>query len=176
MPNQGAKTATLNCGGSYTIPKGYHNGSGKVTANSLSSQTSGATATDDKVMNGYTYWKDGAKRTGKATIQSLGGKRYKHKEFTNLELPIPYTVNLGFKPTFFWFSGINGLDGQYGKYNPWDNNYGNVTNITLWTDSSKNTTKTGQLKITDTGFQITVPSAPSMTKAFLNSFSYTAYE
>ena len=27
--------ASLNCGGSYTIPAGYHNGSGKVTTNSL---------------------------------------------------------------------------------------------------------------------------------------------
>lgn len=32
MANQGAKTATLKPGGSYTIPAGYHNGSGKVTA------------------------------------------------------------------------------------------------------------------------------------------------
>lgn len=32
MTNNGAKTATLNPGGSYTIPKGYHNGSGKITA------------------------------------------------------------------------------------------------------------------------------------------------
>ena len=44
MPNCGAKTASLNCGGSYTIPAGYHNGSGKVNANSLSSQTSGTAA------------------------------------------------------------------------------------------------------------------------------------
>lgn len=33
MLNQGAKTATINPGGSYTIPAGYHNGSGKITAN-----------------------------------------------------------------------------------------------------------------------------------------------
>lgn len=38
MPNQGAKTAALNCGETYTIPAGYHNGSGKVKANSLASQ------------------------------------------------------------------------------------------------------------------------------------------
>lgn len=47
MPNQGAKTATLACGGSYTIPAGYHNGSGKVTANSLASQIT-TTAVYDK--------------------------------------------------------------------------------------------------------------------------------
>lgn len=64
MTNQGAKTASLNCGGSYTIPAGYHNGAGKVTANSLAAQTGGATAGDTDVRKGKTYWKDGTKRTG----------------------------------------------------------------------------------------------------------------
>lgn len=72
MPNRAAINENINCGGKYIIPAGYHNGNGYVQANSLASQTSGATATDDKVMNGYTYWKDGTLRTGKATIQSLG--------------------------------------------------------------------------------------------------------
>ena len=39
MVNNGAKTASLNCGGSYTIPAGYHNGSGKITANTAASQS-----------------------------------------------------------------------------------------------------------------------------------------
>ncbi len=38
MTDNGAKTAFLNCGGSYTIPKGYHNGSGVIRANSAGSQ------------------------------------------------------------------------------------------------------------------------------------------
>lgn len=63
MPNQGAKTASLNCGGSYTIPAGCHNGSGKVTANSLSSQTSG-TASAGHILTGKTAWVNGAKVTG----------------------------------------------------------------------------------------------------------------
>lgn len=63
MTNQGAKTSSLNCGGSYTIPAGYHNGSGKVTANSLASQTS-ATATAAQISNGYTAWVNGFKLTG----------------------------------------------------------------------------------------------------------------
>ncbi len=46
MTNQGAKTAALNCGGTYTIPAGYHNGSGKVTANSLGSQITTTTVYD----------------------------------------------------------------------------------------------------------------------------------
>ena len=75
MKNNGAKTATLNCGGSYTIPEGYHNGSGKITANSLSSQTS-ANATAKDIIKGKTAWVNGSKITGTATIQSLGGKKY----------------------------------------------------------------------------------------------------
>ena len=68
MPNQGAKTASLNCGGSYTIPAGYHNGSGKVTANSLASQTkpdSGKTAVAAaQMLTGYQGWVNGNKITG----------------------------------------------------------------------------------------------------------------
>lgn len=69
MANQGAKTAALNCGGSYTIPAGYHNGSGKVTANSLASQTS-ATAAAGNILSGKTAWVNGSKITG--TIASQG--------------------------------------------------------------------------------------------------------
>ena len=64
MPNRGAVAQELAAGGSYTVPEGYHNGGGKVTANSLASQTGGATAADGDVLSGKTYWKDGAKRTG----------------------------------------------------------------------------------------------------------------
>ena len=67
MTNRGAVTEALNCGGSYTIPAGYHNGSGKVTANSLASQTS-ATATAAQILSGYTAWVNGTKLTG--TLES----------------------------------------------------------------------------------------------------------
>ena len=63
MPNKGAVTASLNCGGSYTIPAGYHNGSGKVTANSLASQTS-ANATTGDILKNKTAWVNGSKITG----------------------------------------------------------------------------------------------------------------
>ena len=58
MPNNGAVSTSLNAGQSYTIPKGYHNGSGKVTVNSLESQTQ-ATATADDISNGKTAWVNG---------------------------------------------------------------------------------------------------------------------
>ena len=64
MPNRGAVAQELAAGGSYTVPEGYHNGGGKVTAKSLASQTGGATAADGDVLSGRTYWKDGTKRTG----------------------------------------------------------------------------------------------------------------
>lgn len=63
MTNQGARTSSLNCGESYTIPTGYHNGSGKITANSLASQTS-ATATASDIKKGKTAWVSGNKLTG----------------------------------------------------------------------------------------------------------------
>ena len=63
MANKGAVSQALNCGGSYTIPAGYHNGSGKVTANSLASQTD-ATAAAGQILSGYTAWVKGSKITG----------------------------------------------------------------------------------------------------------------
>lgn len=69
MANNGAVSQALNCGGSYTIPAGYHNGSGKVTANSLASQTS-ATAKAAMLIKGYTAWVDGSKITGTMTDYS----------------------------------------------------------------------------------------------------------
>lgn len=66
MTNQGTKTASLNAGGSYTIPAGYHSGSGKVTANVLSGQTSG-TATAARILSGRTAWVNGSKLTGSMT-------------------------------------------------------------------------------------------------------------
>ena len=63
MVNQGAKTSSLNCGASYTIPAGYHNGSGKITANTLASQTS-ATATAADILSDKTAYVNGSKITG----------------------------------------------------------------------------------------------------------------
>lgn len=64
-----AKNTSLNCGGSYTIPAGYHNGAGKVTANSLSSQTV-ADSSAGHILKGKTAWVSGKKITG--TIESQG--------------------------------------------------------------------------------------------------------
>lgn len=63
MENQGAKSSELNAGGSYTIPKGYHNGDGVITAKSLSSQT-GGNAAAGHILSGFTAWINGSKVTG----------------------------------------------------------------------------------------------------------------
>ena len=66
MTNNGAVSASLNCGETYAIPTGFHNGGGRVTANSLSSQTS-ATAGTSNILKDYTAWVNGTKLTGNAT-------------------------------------------------------------------------------------------------------------
>ena len=71
MANRGAVSQALNAGGSYTIPAGYHSGTGKVTANSLASQTS-ANAAAGHILSGKTAWVNGAKVTG--NIASLAAQ------------------------------------------------------------------------------------------------------
>lgn len=66
MVNNGSVSKALAAGGSYTIPKGYHDGTGKVTANSLASQTS-ATATAAQILKGKTAYVNGSKITGTMT-------------------------------------------------------------------------------------------------------------
>lgn len=73
MANQGKKTYTINCGGSQTIPAGYHDGTGSVTVNSLASQTAG-TATAATIRSGYTAWVGGSKITG--TLADVAGGTY----------------------------------------------------------------------------------------------------
>ena len=60
MTNNGAVSKTINPGGSYTIPAGYHNGSGKVTANPNQNSgtykpTSRSTSIDMGANNTYRY-------------------------------------------------------------------------------------------------------------------------
>lgn len=63
MPNQGAQNKMLNAGGSFTIPAGYHNGLGIVSANSLANQTA-ATAVASDIATGKTAWVNGQQITG----------------------------------------------------------------------------------------------------------------
>ena len=87
MPNRGAVSQTLNAGGSYTIPEGYHNGSGKITASSLSSQTQ-ANATASQILSGRTAWVNGSKVTG--TMANRGNLNWKPSNGTTYTVPAGY--------------------------------------------------------------------------------------
>ena len=69
MKNNGGISATLNANQSFTIPEGYHDGSGTIIANGLSGQTSG-TATASDIVKGSTAWVNGVKVTG--TLELTG--------------------------------------------------------------------------------------------------------
>ena len=70
MANQGSKSTSLNASGSYTIPAGYHDGTGKITANTLASQTSG-TAAASHILSGKTAWVGGSQLTGTLAVQNI---------------------------------------------------------------------------------------------------------
>ena len=68
MTNRGAVSQTLQAGQSYTVPAGYHSGSGTVTAASLASQTGVDSGKDPiesaYVLTGYQGWVNGSKVSG----------------------------------------------------------------------------------------------------------------
>ena len=65
MTNVGTQAASdINAGKSTTINSGWHNGTGTVTANSLSSQTSADIPNQWWCLTGYSYWANGSKYDG----------------------------------------------------------------------------------------------------------------
>ena len=118
MPNRGAVTQTLNAGGSYTIPAGYHNGSGKITAASLSSQTSG-TATAAQILSGKTAWVNGKKITG--TMANRGNLNWKPSNGTTYTVPAGYYSGGTLDSRDAYNNGYNagytkGINANTGKY------------------------------------------------------------
>lgn len=73
MPNNGSINQVLYPGQSYKIPMGYHNGNGKITVSSLSSNTS-ATATKEQILINKTGWVNGEKVIGTMPNASKGNQ------------------------------------------------------------------------------------------------------
>ena len=63
MPDNGGMQKTLRAGESVTVPRGYHDGSGTVTAASLAEQTVGDAAPGD-IIAGREAWVRGTRITG----------------------------------------------------------------------------------------------------------------
>ena len=89
MPNHGAVIGTITTsGGSYTIPAGYHNGSGKVTGPTLAALvgTSVTLTSNANLLTGNTaYGKNGVKYTG--SMPNNGS--WKNTPSTNGQVKIP---------------------------------------------------------------------------------------
>lgn len=97
MPNIGAMKATLNCGSGCTIPKGYHNGDGKIYAASLSSQTD-ANAVKSNILKDKTAWVKGSKLTGNLDLDYArafvyGASIYAYNPTNNPRMGIEYVIN-----------------------------------------------------------------------------------
>lgn len=91
MTDNGAKTATLDAGGSYTIPAGYHNGQGKISAKDLASQTAG-TAAAAEILSGETAWVGGSKVTGTMANNGATGGSIDGMTKTSVTIPAGYTT------------------------------------------------------------------------------------
>ena len=85
MINRGAVTASIVAGGSYTIPAGYHNGSGTVSATLPANyaNVAGVTASASEVLTGYSFVDNSGAVTagtminrGTITTSVVAGTRY----------------------------------------------------------------------------------------------------
>lgn len=87
MPNIGKVTQTLGVNGSYTIPKGYHDGTGKVTQNLVTkaAQTYYASTSDQTISSGQ--YLSGAQTIKKITQSGMSA--------ANIKNGITVTVNNG---------------------------------------------------------------------------------
>lgn len=115
MPNIGAVSQALNAGGSYTVPVGYHNGSGKITANSLASQTLG-TATSAHILSGQSAWVNGNKVDGAIPWQNAdvsGTDRAWSQGMSNWAGTINLKVRNG-----HYLNGVNWIQQDVPEYQP----------------------------------------------------------
>lgn len=84
-----------------------------VSGKSSVVDTADATAlTADKILNGYSAYANGNKINGSATIESLGGKRFKSDTIT-LDSQGNISYICGFRPSIIIVKVSNGFDGFY---------------------------------------------------------------
>lgn len=133
MTNRGAVSASLAAGASYTVPDGYHNGSGVVSAQSLSSQTQ-ASATSGDIVSGKTAYINGSKVTGSlAERPALTKPVSVFNDGTDIYIRIPTGAYRTLQSTGYpevqllQKDAINNLPGGK-RY------FGNAEYISLWTD------------------------------------------
>lgn len=107
MEDNGAVSQALNAGGSYIIPAGYHNGSGKVTGNSLASQTS-ATAAAADIASGKTAWVNGAKITGTLDIFNAIPVTFTWSDYTFEQITLAHQTTNTLKTYNFSVTVSNG--------------------------------------------------------------------
>lgn len=126
MTNNGTKTATLSAGGSYTIPKGYHSGGGKVTANTLSSQTI-ADATASDIKKGKTAWVNGTKLTGTKSVtvdgKEVTGNLVLNSQIADIrldDLPHQCSCAIEYKGELHLFGSGYRESGKYQKHYKWN--------------------------------------------------------
>lgn len=77
MPNNGAVNQTLGINGSYTIPAGYHNGSGKVKQSVTTKGAANYYATTSDQTIAANQWLSGAQTIKKLTQTNLSGGNIK---------------------------------------------------------------------------------------------------
>ena len=114
MPNNPKITKTLKVGESYTVPKGYNNGS-VIKAETIkdASKSSGVTLNlaGELLKDVKAFDKDGNLITGTATIESLGGIEilyklsYSHVEDTETKIKINYDFKVGDRIVDFYKEG-----------------------------------------------------------------------
>lgn len=148
MVNRGAPISALNCGGTYNLAEGYYTG-GKVTANSLASQTP-ANADASTIIAGRNAWVNGNLINGIATIGSLGGKKYATGTCSEGS-----TVNVGFRPEFVFLSGTYANKEAFACITPQNDTDG----YPIYHDTTQSTyerwikqTNNSKVSVTDTGF------------------------
>ncbi len=165
MPNRGAINQTLNAGGSYTIPAGYHNGSGKVTASSLASQTD-ANAGAGQILSGYTAWVKGSKITG--SMANRGALNWNPSGSSTYTVPAGYYSGGTLNSSGAYNAGVSAADN---RVNTNSASYKNGYNAGV--NAGKNTygmkTKTGTITTPDKStVSITCDFTPDVIIAYSN--------